>query len=138
MLLKPKSLPGYEFERTWQMSVAKNTELTVLPYIGKEYSVSFELFINKFGRNAYESVIHLTTGANFAGMGSRNPAVWVMNSKHLTIASSISGNKNLHKNIPGLEKNKWYKIEITQKLVDGKVLNKDFEFKFISNILVHV
>ena len=100
--------------------------LTELPYIGKEYSVSFEVFINKMPTaETYVSVLHLTISGNIDVMGSRNPGVWVMNSKQLTIASSISGNKNLHKNIPGLEKNKWYKIEITQKLVDGKVLNKD-------------
>ena len=106
------------------MVLSKNKKITELPYIGKEYSISFELFINKFGNDLYQSVIHLTTGENYADMGSRNPVVWVRKSKQLSVSSSISGMKSLNKRIPGLKEKKWQKIEITQKPVDGKVVNK--------------
>ena len=54
------------------------------------------------------------------------------------MASSVSGNKNLHTNIGALEEAKWYKLEISQTLVDGKVVYKDLKFKFNTCILVHV
>ena len=37
-----------------------------------------------------------------------------------------------------VELNKWVNMSITQKLVEGKVINKDFEFKIIKNVAVHV
>ena len=103
------------------VTLAKNTQLTELAYIGKEYSVSFELFINKFGTDTYQSVLHLSTGGNLDEMGNRNPAVFVYNTSpvQLHITSAVSGNKNMAKNFPGLVENKWQKIEISQKLVDG-------------------
>ena len=104
--------------------------LTELPYIGKEYSVSFEVFINKMPTQPYQSVIHFTTGDN----NSRNPAVWVTANKEFC----FSGNNKLWKKLPGLEENKWYKIEINQKLVVGKVINLNLEFELIKHILVHV
>ena len=76
----------------------------------------------------------MTTGEDL----SRNPAVWVTANKEFHIASAVSGNKNLVKNFPGLEENKWYKIEINQKLVDAKVINSNLEFELINHILVHV
>ena len=105
---------------------------------GKEYSVSFEVFINKMPTQPYQSVIHLTTGENQAAMGCRIPAVWVTASKEFHITSAVNDNKNLWKNLPGIEENKWYKIEINQKLVDAKVINSDLEFELINHILVHV
>ena len=109
------------------VTLAKNTQLTELAYIGKEYSVSFELFINKFGTDTYQSVLHLSTGGNLDEMGNRNPAVFVYNTSpvQLHITSAVSGNKNMAKNFPGLVENKWQKIEISQKLVDGKVVTQD-------------
>ena len=120
------------------VTLAKNTLITELPYIGKEYSVSFEVFINKMPTEPYRNVIHLTTGENVAAMGSRIPAVWVTDKKEFHITSSVNDNLNLWKNFPGLEENKWYKIEINQKLVDAKVINTNLEFELINHILVHV
>ena len=126
------------FRESWPLALTKNKQITELPYIGKEYSVSFEVFINKMPTQPYQGVLHFTTGENYAAMGSRNPAVWVTASKEFHIASAVSGNKNLVKNFPGLEENKWYKIEINQKLVDAKVINLNLEFRLIKHILVHV
>ena len=115
------------FGETWPLALTKNKQITELPYIGKEYSVSFEVFINKMPTQPYQNVIHFTTGEDYAAMGSRNPAVWVTASKEFHIASSVSGNLNLWTNFPGLEENKWYKIEINQKLVDAKVINLNLD-----------
>ena len=108
--------------------MTKNKQIIELPYLGKEYSVSFELFMNKMPTANYQSVIQLTTGKDCCGMGDRSPGVWVMNSKELLVTAAISGNGNTHKMFPGMEENKWYKIEINQRKGNGKVVNTDFEF----------
>ena len=95
-------------------TLARNTQITELPYIGKEYSVSFEVFINKMPTEDYRSVIHFTTGDD----NSRNPALWINKAKEFCFVS----NPSLWKTLPAME-NKWYKIQINQRLVDGKVIN---------------
>ena len=85
----------------------------------------------------YANIIHLTTGANNAEVGSTIPGLWLKNNKRVMIMSGISGVKNVYKDFP-VELNKWVTILITQKLVEGKVINKDFEFKLIKNVTVHV
>ena len=132
------ALPGDDQLFPLPIAITKNNQFMELPYIGKEYSVSFEFFINKMPTEVYQTIIHLTTGENCCGMGSRIPAVWAMSSKEFLVASGVSGNGNLFKKFPGMEENKWYKLEINQKLVDAKVVNTDFELRYISTILVHV
>ena len=118
-------LPESKFMKTWPIALTKNKLIEELPYIGKEYSVSFEVFINKMPTaETYVSVLHLTIGGNMDVMGSRNPGVWVKNTKELFVGSAISGNLNAYKMFP-VEENKWHKVDINQKLVDGKVVNTD-------------
>ena len=133
-----KSL-GLAFVSKTSFTLAKNVELIELPSVGKEFSVSFGLFINKIGTNPWQNVIHLTAGGDNNQMGHRIPGVWVTPAKKLCVASGINGNKNENKFVKeNVEENKWYNIVITQKLVEGKVINKDFEFKSFNNFTVHV
>ena len=53
-------------------------------------------------------------------MGDRIPGLWVTPGKELSVTSAISGNLNNFENY-AVESGKWIKIEINQKLVDGKV-----------------
>ena len=103
--------------------MAKNQLITELPYIGKQYNISFDLLITKFDTTEYQSVLRLTLGGNINAYGDRAPAVWVHKDKYLHVTSSINGNKNLWYNVQNvpLVENKWYKIEISQTLMDGKV-----------------
>ena len=72
-------------------------------------------------------------------MGDRIPGLWVTPAIQLLIVSGISGVKNEHTYVKGtVEENKWYNMVITQKLVEGKVINKNFEFKSFNNFTVHV
>ena len=101
----------------------------LLDYIGKEYKISFEVFVTKFGADAYHSVIHFTLGGDASQYGDRTPAVWIGNTKTMHIASAISGNLNAYWNFPGIQEQKWTKVEISQKLVDGKVKETTIEFE---------
>merc|ERR1719315_890070 len=106
-----------------EIKLEKNKQLDELPYIGKEFSVSFELFLDNYPAAdvPYANVLHLTLGADGKVMGDRNPGVWVKPSKEIHITSSISGNRNSWENYP-IETGNWNKIEINQKLVDEKYM----------------
>jgi len=106
------------------IDIKKNQQIAENPYIGKEYDVSFELLITKFGTEPFQSVIHLTLGENHGRNGDRIPAVWVTDKKKLCIASAVSGDVNKHDYVPAteLEADKWIKVQISQKLVDGKYM----------------
>ena len=93
-----------------------------VPFLGKEFYISFELFINNLKKVPWESVLHLTTDGNFGKMGDRIPGVWVKDGKQLLVAFAISGEDNRHKAVVALEENKWIKVEISQKpTADKKV-----------------
>ena len=103
--------------------MAKNQLITELPYIGKQYNISFDLLITKFDTTEYQSVLRLTLGGNIKAYGDRAPAVWVHKDKYLHVSSSINGNNNLWynvKSVPLFEKI-WYTVKISQNLVKGKV-----------------
>ena len=110
------------------ISIKRNNLIEELPYIGKEFTVSFDLFISSF-ENAFtneakrfQSVFRLTLGRNDYEMGDRIPAIFLSPDKKLVVTSAISGNKNAFSMISGLEEKKWSKVEVTQRLKDGKVL----------------
>ena len=93
-------------------------------YIGKEYFVSFELFIEKFREDKeWTNILHLTTGENGNAMGSRIPLVGVAKDHNLHVTSAISGNANEGGNFYMLVPDKWIKVEISQflNLTDQKV-----------------
>ena len=109
------------------MVLEKNQLLTVLPYIGREYIVTFELFINNYTTADWASILHFTTSGNAESYGDRNPAVWLSGHKDhyrlIHISSSIDGNTNMWidpKKIYPLKT--WIKIKISQTLIDNEVL----------------
>ena len=109
------------------VTIAKNNQITELAYIGKEYSVSFEVFINKYGTGTpiWTSILHLSTGGNNDVLGNRNPAIHFKNDENppqFHIVAAVNGEKNFWGNFPSAEEKKWQKIEISQTLVDGKVV----------------
>ena len=122
------------FIRNWPFDLVKNNLIAELPYIGKEYKISFEILITKFGSDPYQSVLHFGLGGNAEKYGDRAPAVWMTKDKYLLVASSISGNKN-HYYISqmDLKENKWIKIELSQTLTDGKAGIQDYIFSFHCN-----
>ena len=91
-----------------------------VPYLGREFLIRFELFINKITGDQWQNVIHLTTGANIGKMGDRIPGVWVTNKKELFVIFAINGNDNRWKSVAKVEENKLIKVEISQKITADK------------------
>ena len=101
----------------------KNKKLDDLPYIGKEFSVSFELFLDSYPAAdvPYVNVLHLTREDDGQKLGNRIPGLWIKPTKELHESFSINGDWNSVAN-HAVESGKWNKVEINQKLVDGKVV----------------
>ena len=94
-----------------------------LPTLGKEYRVSFDIFINSFN-TGWESVLHLTaTGKDCCNYGDRVPAVFINGgSKKFHISSALNGNGNSYYNVPSsLRTGEWINVEISQSLINNKV-----------------
>ena len=100
--------------------VEKNKQMAELPSLGKEYTVSFEMFINRFP-TSWASILHIGLGGNREKYGDRNPGFWVSHDGVLYVGSSISGNKNLYTTNTVKEK-RWIRVEASQTVRDGKVL----------------
>eukprot|EP00091_Calanus_sinicus_P006155 TRINITY_DN1675_c0_g1_i25.p1 TRINITY_DN1675_c0_g1~~TRINITY_DN1675_c0_g1_i25.p1 ORF type:complete len:198 (-),score=31.25 TRINITY_DN1675_c0_g1_i25:58-651(-) len=118
------SLPGPGFVKAKPFALTKNNLVTELPFLGKEYQLTFELKVTKFGAVDTRSVIHLSaTGADCCNVGDRVPAVWITKDKKFHIAATVNGIGNYYQDVPTvLEENKWILVEISQTLVDGKYI----------------
>ena len=101
------------------MVLKKNNLLTVLPYIGREFKISFDILVSKFGPG-WQSVIHFTTDGNHGIYGYRIPGLWVFQDKTLSIRSALNGNEHVYTHQPVLEVEKWINVEISQILFENK------------------
>merc|ERR1719222_102057 len=112
----------YRFNNN-EIKLEKNKQLDELPYIGKEFAVSFELFLDSYPASdvPFANVVHLTLGENMVKMGDRIPAMWIRPTKEIHVASAVSGQHSSAASYP-VESGKWVKVEINQKLVDGKYM----------------
>jgi len=123
----PVPMPDNGLLQGPELVLKKNQLLTVLPFIGREYLVTFELYLNSYTTAAWTSIVHFTTQGNSERYGYRNPAVWMSGHKDhyrlLHVSSSIDGNSNMWidpKKIPPLKT--WIKIRISQTLIDNKFI----------------
>ena len=99
--------------------------------IGKQYRVTFDILFEKLGAFAAccekghsKTLLHLTaTGADFDVPGDRIPGIWVNGNKQFQVGTSINGQLQQHwETKTPIEDNKWYSVEMTQWLVNGKVI----------------
>ena len=97
----------------------KSNLITTLPYIAKEYKLSFDVFVIKF-KEGWTSIVHFTVGEDKGKPGERIPAVYITKNL-LCVAVDLSGNPNHHFYSKPLESGKWIHIEVAQTLIDGKV-----------------
>ena len=77
-----------------ELVLKRNQLITVVPYIGREYFISFELYLNSYQPHQWANVIHFTRGGNYGTYGDRNPAIWIRKDKRMHIVSSIAGIHN--------------------------------------------
>jgi len=106
----------------------RNKVYQIIKKVYKTFDVSFDLYINSWGRS-WSSVFHMTTGKDWGTAGSRIPAVFVNGpGKYLGFRSGVNGNHNYGKSYP-VKLKTWYHIQIKQ--VENKVK------KIIYSVLVN-
>ena len=103
------------------MSIRKNNLITTLPFIGKEYKISFDLFVSKFQVSGY--------GVLFISPPVAIMKIWIINKK-LRIVSPVNGNHNINEyqyTYPTvLKEGKWTNVEVSQTLV-GDMVSKQIK-----------
>ena len=110
----------------------KDSPTAEVPYIGQEYVVMFEFFVSKIMRDSWRSIVHFTMGENAEKLGDRIPAVWINKENHLVIISTVNEEKSHQYIYPNpIEEGKWYKIVVSQKLENDKVLKLYFLFLYV-------
>jgi len=123
---------GVNYRKDGVITLKKGSLLTILPYIGKQFSVSFDLLITKMGSYAWQNVLHLTVGPNGdAVYGSRVPLVAVTPAWSLHVTSAISGNWNGGGDAKGLEQGRWIKVDILQKERADRKGRRKWEFEVL-------
>ena len=93
---------------------------------GPLFKISFDLFITSFGPSEWGSILSFKGNGgtnNCCNNGDRVPIVQLHNNGELFFINSINGNGNAYFHT-AVDLNKWYKIEIEQTRIDGKVEDK--------------
>ena len=93
--------------------ITKNTLLSTIPLLPKEYEISFDFKATKWP-SGWTSILHLTKGAD-SGWGNRIPAILAYSGK-VFISNAIDGNANWNFYSLPVELNKWVHFQLTQRL----------------------
>ena len=105
--------------------VGRNKKITVLPFIGKEYKLSFDIFVLKpadqhwmryFGR-----VIHLGVNEVRAGFGYNILSVFISTKGKLVVKSTPNRRKMRFSHTEVTQTNQWISVEVSQKIKHNKV-----------------
>jgi len=111
---------SYNFPTSEEIKIDKGkliNNVMILPYLGKEFSISFKLFINEVSGYPWQSVMHITignTGEDRGKMGFQIPTVAVNVYKDLYVIFPMNGNDS-SKAVGKVEENKWINIDIMQQ-----------------------
>ena len=111
-------LIGYILEE--EMVLKQSNLLTVLPFIGMEFNISFDLFVAEYSTDMWANVIHFTIGENTDEYGNRNPAIFASPDKQFYLVSAINGEDYIYNHKTELEAQTWINMEISQTLLDKK------------------
>ena len=93
--------------------VIRNTIVTTIPLLPKQYEVSFDFKPTKW-IGGWTSILHMTTGGN-AGWGERIPG-FLSYIKKVAISAAIDGQGNWNFYTLPLTLNKWVHFRVIQRL----------------------
>ena len=102
--------------------IKRNQLLATIPFLAKEWRLSFELKVNDFG-SGWRQVLHMSIGGKGVGKsakyGDRTPALWTHPERGFIISSAVQGDPNFDtKSTKGElpSTGEWINIEIGQAL----------------------
>ena len=101
-----------------ELEIAKDSLLTTLPKLTKQWRVSFEVNPTDYENNESASLLHMTLGGNKGQVGDRSPAIWLHKTKGVIVSSAIDGKVSYSKTVKPLPAaGEWTKIEVSQVLL---------------------
>ena len=95
--------------------------VTVLPSLGSEFKIRFDLLINNFQSSTWYSVLLFTVDRGLPGSikyGERHPGIFVKDG-HIYIKAAVNGNSNYLKRFQ-IVVDKWMHLKIVQKVLNNK------------------
>merc|ERR1712142_1438787 len=114
-----------------ELCLKKNQLIRVLPVIGREYTITFDLYLYSYSPEEWSSVLHFTTSGNNHNYGDRNPAIWVYGQhegktyNQIVVHSGVSGMKNLH-----IHSEKTYPLKTWIPIKISQISQFGFTFNF--------
>ena len=94
----------------------RNTILTTLPILTKEWRVSFELNPTSYNYNGFAQILQLGIGGKSKNIGDRTPALWIHKSRGVYIVTTLNGKPNAGKYFRSKKPNvnEWTTVEMSQ------------------------
>ena len=90
----------------------RNKRLFLFPFLGRELTISFDMYLEPIRRNYWRNLIHFTTGKDV----SRLPAVFIYGQNHfLIVMQELEYTSNTV-----VKSHTTQKIEMSQKLINFK------------------
>ena len=107
--------------------ILKNSLLTVLPNMTKEWKVTFEVNPTHYSWNGLKSILHLTTGGKGVGsnakVGDRIPAIWFHKTRGVLVSSALGGWASFNRFFKPLPPaGEWTRIEVSQIVVSSQYM----------------
>ena len=100
----------------------RNTLLTTLPTLPKEWRVSFEFNPQNYNSRGYAQILQLTIGGKSGQVGDRTPALWIHKTRGVYISTTLNGKPNVGKLFRTKKPpiNEWTAVEISQMKTGSK------------------
>ena len=107
--------------------IVRDTLLTTLPNMTKEWKVSFDVSPIDYSFASYASILHLTIGGKGVGssakVGDRTPAIWFHKTKGVLVSTALGGKASYSKFFKPLPlAGGWTRIEVSQSLVSSQYM----------------
>ena len=107
--------------------LARDSLLTTLPKMTKEWKVSLEVNPTDYSFGGYASVLHMSIGGKGVGSsakeGDRIPAIWIHKTRGVVVSTSINGRAAYTKTFKTLPPaGEWTKIEVSQSLIGSEYI----------------
>ena len=121
MILGSDSYVSGEMIQKAEIDLKPDYLVAVLPSLGSEFKIKFDLLINNFESSTWYNILLFTVDKGLPGSikyGERHPAVFVKDG-HLYIKAAVNGNSNYFKSFP-IAIDKWMNLKISQKMLNDE------------------
>ena len=109
------------FSSPSERQLKQNQEMALIPMLGKEWLVSFEVKPTLY--RSFGLVLQMSTGGKVGQYGDSTPAIWLHKTKGVFVSSAVNGDGNFGRYfLPPIEEGNWTRIEVGQKLENSSYI----------------